>query len=45
MGHTYPGTGSTLGPTTTFGYLAVKDIVESDTLDTTEEVERQVPEQ
>jgi 3-oxosteroid 1-dehydrogenase len=27
MGHTYPGPGSTLGPTTTFGYLAVRDIV------------------
>ncbi|MFC6723234.1 FAD-dependent oxidoreductase [Halobium palmae] len=29
MGHTYPGPGSTLGPSTTFGYLAVKDIVEN----------------
>lgn len=29
MGHTYPGPGSTLGPTTTFGYIAVQDIVEN----------------
>jgi len=29
MGHTYPGPGSTLGPTTTFGYIAVKDILET----------------
>jgi len=42
MGHTYPGPGSTLGPTTTFGYLAVKDIVENATRDTTEEFEQQV---
>ena len=42
MGHTYPGPGSTLGPTTTFGYLAVKDIVETETHDTTGEVEQQV---
>lgn len=27
MGHTYPGPGSTLGPTTTFGYIAIKDIL------------------
>lgn len=29
MGHTYPGPRSTLGPTT-FGYIAVKDIVENE---------------
>ncbi|MFW6448731.1 MAG: FAD-dependent oxidoreductase [Halobacteriota archaeon] len=27
MGHTYPGPGSTLGPTSTFGFVAVKDLV------------------
>lgn len=27
MGHTYPGPGSTLGPTTTFGYIAVQEIL------------------
>jgi 3-oxosteroid 1-dehydrogenase len=25
MGHTYPGPGATLGPTTTFGYVAARD--------------------
>lgn len=29
MGHTYPGPGSTLGPSATFGYVAVSDIVEN----------------
>lgn len=28
MGHTYPGPGSTLGPTSTFGYIAVEAILE-----------------
>ena len=28
MGHTYPGPGSTLGPSATFGYIAVEDLVE-----------------
>lgn len=41
MGHTYPGPGSTLGPTT-FGYIAVKDILENTTSETTEHPERQV---
>jgi 3-oxosteroid 1-dehydrogenase len=27
MGHTYPGPGSTLGPTTTFGYVAARDAI------------------
>lgn len=42
MGHTYPGPGSTLGPTTTFGYIAVKDIVESGGVEQSGEPEQQL---
>ena len=30
MGHTYPGPGSTLGPTTTFGYVAARHAIGKD---------------
>lgn len=36
MGHTYPGPGSTLGPTTTFGYVAATDLVRASAGDSTE---------